>query len=52
LLDRFKNYSEEVEVECGYNPKNARLPINKLPAVFSSYDANFKEFMIPGFMLT
>lgn len=52
LLERYDNFSQELETSCGYKAKTASLPINKQPAVYSSYDAKFSEFMAPGFLLT
>lgn len=51
LYDVYKNYSQNVLVDCGLPKQLDNIPIQFLKPIYGSYDNDFKHSMVPAFIM-
>ena len=51
LYDVYKDYSENVLIDCGLPKKLDNIPIQFLEPIYGSYDTDFKHTMVPPFIM-
>lgn len=51
LMERYNEFSKEIEAECGFNPRGSVTPLKSMDAVYGTDNPRASDQIAPGTLL-